>query len=139
VKDKEIAGFDMDRFVFGSPDAAALLLALYHLQPQLRILVGHSKGNYVIENALEGLISLCTLKKQSIPTDLQIVTLGAVVRFPEEFSDVRQFVGTFDGFGMINSRPQSHPSWIAGAWHSLNTNWVGHMSVKEVLELAGVQ
>ncbi len=138
VKDDRLAGFDMDRFVFGSPDAGTLLLTLYHLRSQLRILVGHSKGNYVIENALEGLINLCAFTKEDVPKGIQIVTLGAVVRFPVEFSHVSQFIGGIDSFGMINSRPGLDQTWVAGTWHSLNRNWPGHMSVHEMLQLAGV-
>ncbi|MDJ0668303.1 MAG: hypothetical protein QNJ61_13515 [Desulfobacterales bacterium] len=139
VKDKNIDDFVMDRFVFGSPDSLALLLTLYHLRTKIKLLVGHSKGNYVIENALEGLASLCTLKKQDIPRDLQVVTLGAVVRFPEQFSEVTQFIGGVDWFGMMNSRRELERQKISGSWHSLNTRLLGHLSVEEALRLAGVQ
>lgn len=71
VKDSAISDFDMTRFVYGSPDSASLLISLYHLRIQIKVLVGHSKGNYVIENALEGLVSLCTFKKQDIPKDFR--------------------------------------------------------------------
>jgi hypothetical protein len=138
VKEKDIDDFDMGRFVYGSPDSVALLLSLYHLRTQIKVLVGHSKGNYVIENALEGLISLCRLKNQDIP-ELRVVTLGAVVRFPEEFPEITQCIGGIDWFGMMNSRPQLHPYWIFGSWHSLNTSLPGYISVGDALRLAGVQ
>ncbi len=137
-KDSRLAGFDMDRFVFGSSDAGTLLLALYHLKSQVGMLVGHSKGNYVIENALEGLSNLCALMDEDLPKEIHVITLGAVVRFPDEFSKVSQFIGGIDGFGMINSRPGLEQTWMTGKWHSLNRNWPGHMSVEEILQLAGV-
>ncbi len=139
VKEKELHGFDMDRYVYGSPDSAALLLILYHLRTQIKVLVGHSKGNYIIENALEGLISLCSLKKQEVPEDLQIVTLGAIVRFPEQFSKVTQIIGGNDYFGMMNSRFNLPSHRIPEVWHSLNTGLPGHMSVEETLELAEIK
>jgi hypothetical protein len=94
---------------------------------------------YNIENALEGLLSLCALKKQDIPNDLQVVTLGAVIRFPEHFSKVTRFIGGIDYFGMMNSRLKLNSHRIPRSWHSLNTNLPGHMSVGETLKLAGVQ
>lgn len=139
VQEEETADFAKDNFVYGSPDSTALLLTLFHLRTQIKILVGHSKGNYAIENALEGLISMCRSKDQVIPADLHVVTLGAVIRFPEEFVRVTQFIGGIDCFGMMNSRPQLHPRWIYGAWHSLNSHLPGHVSVGDALKLAGVR
>ena len=139
VGDERIRDFEINRFMYGSPDSTALLLILYHLSDRIRVLVGHSKGNYVIENALEGLVELCKLKHRKIPRDIQIITMGAVLRFPEQFSKVVQFIGSIDWFGMFNSRPGLNPHRIPGAWHSLNTDLFGHMSVGAVLESAQVQ
>lgn len=139
VKDEEIADFDLERFVYASPDSAALLLTMYHLQDRIKLLIGHSKGNYIIENALEGLVSLNALEKYDIPEDLHVVTLGAVIRFPEEFSKVNQFIGDKDYFGMLNSRTKLDQYLVPGSWHSLNTRLPGHLAVEEALELAGVQ
>lgn len=139
VKEEGCASFAMDRFVYGCPDSTALLLLLHQLRTQIKVVVGHSKGNYAIENALEGLTWRCRLEKQVVPADLQVVTLGAVVSHPKEFVRVTQFIGGIDGFGMINSSPFLHPRWINGAWHSLNTALPGHISVGEALKLAGVR
>lgn len=138
IKNTTPACFNMNRFIFESPDSGTLLLILYHLKPQIRTLIGHSKGNYVIENALEGLIRLCGVKKEDIPTDIQIVTMGAVVRFPDEFLNLKQFLGDKDSFGKFNSRPKLDMSWVPDARHSLNLYRPGHMSVHEILEWAGV-
>lgn len=139
VRDEDITGFNMDRYVYGSPDSAALLLVLYHLREQMQVLVGHSKGNYSIENALEGLVSLCAVKNEAIPDHLRIVTLGATIRFPAQFPNVEQFMGSIDLFGMINSRPKLEVAHIPWAWHSLNGHLPGHLPVEKVLELAGVE
>jgi len=53
--------------------------------------------------------------------DLCVVTLGAVIRFPEEFTNVHQFIGQDDLFGMMNSRPLLDCTLVPGAWHTLNT------------------
>lgn len=137
VKDENLSDFDLAPYMFGSPDATALLLTLYHLRKQITLLVGHSKGDYMIENALEGMIRLCQLKKEKLPDQLKIVTLGAVVRFPEAFEkNAAQFIGTLDGFGLINSRLNLNPMKIEGAWHSLNTALPGHLSVEKAVQMA---
>ena len=124
--------------MFGSPYSAALLLVLHHLRDRIRVLVGHSKGNYVIENALEGLVTLSAGKHQRLPVDLQIVTLGAIVRFPEPFRHVNQFIGMLDGFGWMNSRWLIDYSPVHAAWHSLNSMLPGHMNIADALRHAGV-
>lgn len=131
--------FNMDRYVYGSPDAAALLLILYHMRDQITLLLGHSKGNYIIENSLEGLISYCSQKQVTPRNDIHIVTLGAVVHFPKQFTRVSQFIGSADYFGMMNSRTRLNPQQVAGAGHTLNSSLPGHMNIEQVLDMAGVK
>lgn len=139
VKDEKMADFEFSPLMFGSPDATALLLVLYHLRKQITLLVGHSKGNYIIENALEGLIELCELKKQKLPDQLKIVTLSAVVRFPDEFKpNASQYIGTIDLFGFMNSRLNLNPVKIEGAWHSLNRALPGHIPVEKAIRMTGI-
>ena len=131
-------GIDEDRFIYGSPDSTALLYLLSKLGDRIKLLVGHSKGNYSIENALEGWLSASEKTSSSIPFDLCVVTLGAVIRFPEEFTNVHQFIGQEDFFGMLNSRPLLDCTLVAGAWHTLNTLIPGHLPVNEALSSACV-
>ena len=137
VKDDKLDQFDFDQFVFGSPDATALLLILYHLRTKIKCLVGHSKGNYIIENALEGLAGLCRVKKQKLPKTIKVVTLGTVVRFPDQFEHIEQFIGQLDVFGMLNSRAYLDSHWVDGAWHTLNTAIPGNLAVAKALKSAG--
>ena len=137
----DLLGIETDRFVFGSPDSATVLYLLTKLGNQLRLLVGHSKGNYSIENALQGWLA-ATHKKATPELDhLRVVTLGAVIWFSSELSDLsnpRQFIGTADTFGQLNSRPFVDCSLVPGAWHSLNSQWRGHLSVSEALRRIGL-
>ena len=128
-------GIDLDRFIYGSPDSTTLLFLLAKLGGRLRLLVGHSKGNYSIENALGGWLSLRAKAATDMRYDLSIVTLGAVIWFPREFSGVHQFIGRIDYFGMLNSRAFIQCTGVPGAWHSLNAAWSGHLAVKEVLKM----
>ena len=130
---------DPEWFIYGSPDSTALLYLLSKLGSRIKLLVGHSKGNYSIENALEGLHQISERSRTPIPADLQIVTLGAVIWFGPEFKHVHQFLGDVDLLGRINSRPDLNFTPIPGAWHSLNSRLPGHMPVSQALKLAGVR
>ena len=130
----KLADLNEEHFIYGSPDSTALLYVLLKLGSRIKLLVGHSKGNYSIENAMEGWIAECRKNNSSISSKLCVVTLGAVLRFPEECSEVEQFIGTLDFFGAMNSRPDLKRTYVPGAWHSLNTRLPGHLSMKTALE-----
>jgi hypothetical protein len=129
---------ERERFIYGSPDSTALLYLLLRLGPRLRLLVGHSKGNYSIANALEGWLAARRLRATPLGAQPGVVTLGAVIRFPEELTDVHQFLGRADWFGWVNSRHSVAHTDVPGAWHSLNSLVPGHLSVSEALERAGI-
>ncbi len=128
------ARLDRDGFVFGSPDSTALLYLLLRLGHQLRLLVGHSKGNYSIENALQGWLAAKGRKADLSPARLCVVTLGAVIRFDEAFGNVHQFIGSVDALGYANSRPGLDAARLPGRWHSLNSRLAGAISVREALD-----
>ena len=132
------ANLEHSRFIYGSPDSTALLQVLLALGSRLRLLVGHSKGNYSIENALEGWIATADATGGRINSTLRVVTLGAVVRFPDAFHAVTQVIGAKDLFGMINSRPLVPHTLLPDAWHSLNHKLHGAMSVPAALAAAGI-
>lgn len=132
------ANLEDSRFIYGSPDSTALLQLLLALGSRVRLVVGHSKGNYSIENALEGWLAAARATGGAVNADLRIVTLGAVVRFPEAFRAVSQVIGAQDLFGMINSRPLVAHTLFPGAWHSLNPALPGAMSVPDALAAAGI-
>ncbi|MGE5571381.1 MAG: hypothetical protein ACM3S5_20295 [Rhodospirillales bacterium] len=125
-----------DRFLYGSPDSLALLYLLQKLGGRLKLLVGHSKGNYSIENALEGWLGELGAERTQAPSKLQIITLGAVIWFPPEFSNLHQFIGRIDYFGLLNSRMFVKRICVPGAWHSLNTALPFPLSVREALAAA---
>lgn len=128
------ADINEERFIYGSPDSTALLYVLLKLGSKIKLLVGHSKGNYSIENAMAGWIAECKKNNSPISSKLCIVTLGAVLRFPVECLDVHQFIGKLDYFGAMNSRPDLERTSVPGAWHSLNTRLPGHLPVRTALK-----
>lgn len=139
VRSNDLSDIDLNNFIFGSYDSLSLLLLLHHLRGKIKLLVGHSKGNYSIENALEGLIDISDKKQLPLPENLQIVTLGAAIHFPKEFTNVHQFIGALDGFGALNSQEVVDRESINGLWHTLNSNIPGHLSVEKALDMAGVR
>jgi hypothetical protein len=124
----------LDHFIYGSPDSTTLLYLLVKLGPAIKLLVGHSKGNLSIENALEGVLDAAVHSTAAPDRNVCIVTLGAVLDFPAEYSNVHQFLGDVDVLGMVNSRPFIPFEGVPGAWHSLNETLPGHVTVSEVLE-----
>jgi hypothetical protein len=63
--------------------------------PRFKVVLGHSKGNFVIANALR-------LMKRPIE-QVQVITLGAPLFIPEEVKH-HQILGGFDLFGWMNTR-----------------------------------
>lgn len=62
----------------------------------IRYLVGHSKGNFVIDNAVKGL----TAARRK---ELKALTLGAPIYLPSDL-DRKQVIGGLDTLGWINTR-----------------------------------
>lgn len=122
-----IADFVTDSFIRSSDIEA--LKALLVDDSKINLLVGHSKGSLIISSALYKLER--SLKE--LPA-LHVLTLGAVVRFPEQLNDVKQYLGEIDVLGKMNSRNlhQINHQLVPNAWHTLNPNLDGCMPVKEI-------
>lgn len=135
----ESLGADPDFFIYGCPDSTALLYILSTLGNKIKLLLGHSKGNLSIENALEGLEQLAQTSGKPVQSKPEIVTLGAVTWFDPEFQKrLHQFLGGIDTLGYLNSRWDVERVNVPWAWHSLNLAFPGHMSVANTLREAGV-
>jgi len=138
----------LDAYIPPNPDVMALysiLLRRYeHQNTNLRLLVGHSKGNLLIGDVLNHLsYALRDVDKGEDKAfhNLAVVTLGAVVDIPKDMilkENQYQFLGTLDGIGRANSRSLAGDiaprKRIPGTWHSLNSKLLGHMDVMEILK-----
>jgi hypothetical protein len=131
-------GPDGDAFVYGCPDSAAVLQILSGLGSRIKLLIGHSKGNLSIENALEGLHQRAEISGKPVPCLPEIVTLGAVTWFSPTFNHLHQFLGQVDMLGLLNSRWDVDRVTLPWEWHSLNAVLPGHMSVAAALKEAGI-
>ena len=139
----------LDAYVPSNPDVSALhdiLLERYQREnnTNLRLLVGHSKGNLLISSVLNHMsYSLRNVDKGKDKAfhNLAVVTLGAVVDIPKDMiltENQYQFLGTLDVLGRMNSRSLggdiARRTPIPGAWHSLNSKVLGHMDVSDLLK-----
>ena len=98
------------------------------------LLVGHSKGNLVIAEALEILAGSDPARARALAARTHIVTISAKIFMPRPFLRVTDVMGGLDGFGLLNSRP-SIPTDVpvAGAWHHTNTELPFHLPVERTL------
>jgi len=98
-------------------------------------LVGHSKGNRVLSEALYALKAEDQARIRALATGLRIVTFGGRIAMPPDFRDVIDVVGALDWFGEMNSRPQIETDISAPmAGHSTNTGFPGSLQVTRLLK-----
>jgi hypothetical protein len=124
-------GFQLARF---SEDVKALL-ALLEGRVEADWLVGHSKGNLVISEALYALRASHEARFAKVAAQVPIVTFGARIAMPKEVESVIDVMGDLDSFGALNSRPDiGIDVTVPGAWHHTNTRLPFHVPVTKVLE-----
>jgi len=117
-----------------SEDVRALI-ALLSGRVECDWLVGHSKGNLVISEALYGLRRQDRSRFNEVAERIPIVTFGARIAMPTEVARVVDVMGDLDGFGAFNSRPDIAVDIpVPGAWHHTNTRLPMHVDVRRVLE-----
>ena len=102
--------------------------------PKLSLLVGHSKGDLLIDFALERFAKKHNNTAHPFCEELRIVTFGAVTDLPRQFKRVHQFIGSIDWFGGMNSRLDVPHIKIPNAWHHLNTSLSFHLPAESVLK-----
>lgn len=105
-------GFGAETFLTGNP-ASEVLHALLNHAPQISVLFGHSKGALVIENALRAL-------DPSVSSRLWVTTFGCPISETAPVNGYIQFLGNFDGLGLLNSWGRVPEVWIP-TYHSTNT------------------
>ncbi|WDE05444.1 hypothetical protein SG34_000390 [Thalassomonas viridans] len=114
-------------------DIGALMEILESDALDLSLIVGHSKGNLLIDFALEK-FSKDFSDNHKYFDNLHIVSLGAVTNFPPKFTNVYQFLGGIDWFGGLNSRLGLEHTTVPSAWHHLNTELPYHISIESLLK-----
>jgi hypothetical protein len=98
------------------------------------LVVGHSKGNLVLSEALFAQVRRAKATQRPIPAETLIVTMSAAITMPPAFSTIVDVMGDWDWFGRLNSDaaiPIDVP--VPQAWHHTNTELENHLPVTAVL------
>ncbi len=114
-------------------DVNALNAILNDIPPNLSLLLGHSKGDLLIDYSLEKFAKLNESNHHQYFEDLNIVTVGTVTDLPPQFQRTHQFIGQVDWFGGINSRLSVDHETVPHAWHHLNTKLPFHLDLEKTL------
>ena len=115
-------------------DDVRTLIALLTGKTRFRWLVGHSKGNLVLSEAL---YAICR-NEPDLFAELNgrsaIITISARIAMPRGISPIIDIMGAFDGFGALNSRASIGTDIsVPLAWHHTNTELPFHLPVTETL------
>lgn len=98
------------------------------------VLTGHSKGNLVLSDALYAMRRTNRERVKVLGSSARIVTFGARITMPPEFSDVIDVMGDLDWYGELNSRPKIDSDIrIPMTGHSTNSDLVGSLPVISIL------
>jgi hypothetical protein len=117
-----------------SNDTRTVQALLSHKALDMKMLIGHSKGNLVISEALFEMKAMDLARLRQLAKQTLIVTVSAKIAMPPDFEHIVDIMGQIDGFGALNSR------WDLGteltvpfAWHHTNTELPMHLPVTETL------
>lgn len=116
-----------------SLDVRTLLTLLAGPRP-FKYLIGHSKGNLVIAEALQALGEDAPDRLAERAEEIHAITLSARIPLPPAMRKVTNVMGALDGFGQLNS-DHSIPSDIIVpmAGHHTNTEILYHLPVTQVV------
>jgi hypothetical protein len=94
------------------------------------LLVGHSKGNLVLSEALYAITAAEGALARALAEKLRIVTISAKIGMPPHFRNVLDVMGGWDWFGALNSRPDIDADYtVPHAWHSTNRDFPMAMAI----------
>lgn len=113
-----------------SKDTETVIALLEDRRFAPHLLVGHSKGNLVLSEALYAIADERPEVLDSIAARSRIITISAKVGMPPAFTDVVDVMGQWDWFGALNSRPDIPADLVVPhAWHSTNPEFPMRMGI----------
>lgn len=113
-----------------SKDTETVIALLADERFSPRVLVGHSKGNLVLSEALYAIANERPDLAEKVAAQSGIITISAKVGMPSTFRDVVDVVGEWDWFGALNSRPDIPADLVVPyAWHSTNPDFPMGMGI----------
>ncbi|WP_398473274.1 hypothetical protein [Tardiphaga sp.] len=127
--ERKLEATDGLAFTRTSKDTQTLIALLTDERFQVPLLVGHSKGNLVISEALYAIAHQSKEAAADLATRSRVVTFNAKIGVPLMFRKL-DVVGQWDWFGALNSRPDIKAALtVPRAWHSTNTDFPMHMGI----------
>lgn len=127
--------FSVDATPRESRDTRTVLALLKDPRCRFDLLVGHSKGNLVLSEALYELAASDAERIADLAKVVRIVTISAVITMPSQFRGIIDVIGGWDWFGGLNSRLDLEPECIVPhAWHHTNTELPAHLPVTKTLK-----
>lgn len=113
-----------------SKDTETVIALLKDKRFGARMLVGHSKGNLVLSEALYAIAAEDEMLAKAMGNVLRIVTISAKIGMPPYFNKVLDVMGAWDWFGALNSRPDIPADYtVPRAWHSTNRDFPMDMAI----------
>lgn len=97
--------------------ASEKLVKLYKKGAKPKLLIGHSKGNMDIANAL---FKLYNEGNKNLYEGVEVKTFGCGVYFPEGVKNLEQYIGSLDTLGITNTVNYSDIHWVWGRYHTVN-------------------
>ena len=97
-------------------NASSKLVTLYSKGARPSLLVGHSKGNFDIANAL---YMMYNAGNKSWYNGVTFKTFGAGVNVPSGVT-LKQYIGALDTLGIYNTVSTKNVTYVAGRYHTLN-------------------
>lgn len=120
-----------------SRDIRTVIALLEHPGLRFDTLVGHSKGNLVLSEALYAMRERDSALVARLAERTHVVTIGARIRMPGAFRRVTDVMGAWDWFGDLNSRRSIDADILMpGAWHHTNTELPAHLPVTAAMRRA---
>lgn len=117
-----------------SEDVRTICALLRDERVSLEMLVGHSKGNLVLSEALYQFNEESPQDARALAQRVRIITFSARVAMPRPFRDITDVMGGLDWFGEFNSHPDIGTDvTVPGAGHHTNVELPRALPVTETL------
>jgi hypothetical protein len=124
----------VEKLAEASLDTQTVGALLAHPRLSFNLILGHSKGNLVISEALYRLAHADEAAAHALAARARIVTISARIAMPRPFRDIIDVMGEWDWFGEINSRHAIPADEVVPqAGHHTNTELPNHLPVTETL------
>jgi hypothetical protein len=133
--ERALSHYHVDAVLRESRDTRTVQALLKDERFKFDLLIGHSKGNLILSEALYELEDSDPKRIATLAKKMRIVTVSAVIAMPEAFSGIIDIIGEWDWFGRLNSRPDLRPEYLVPhAWHHTNTEMPAHLPVTSTLQ-----